>query len=712
MNLTGSLFEEKKCNGWGKMKKIILTLLAAFEIFCGFAQDSASSALAHYRKGMNFQAEHDWYSAGEEFQQALHENPSYGEAWYELAKSTYELNDFALCLTYLESAKKFLRDRTDVLNLEGMCCISLHRLEDAKDIFSKILLDYPNDVNARFGLAEIELFNGSYDRAENFYLDALKMQGSNRKALLSLAVLASENGRDALSENYIRQALKYHSTEAEVHYLAAYLAAKSGNYKDAERRVRAALQLKPDFTEGYILLSSLLYEQEKYDSVTDICDFLINKDRNTLSAWYLKGLALKAQGKNEDAVENWAVALGIDPTDEIIRSSLELVVDKTFPIEDERRSQWAEFHILKAREYSRLFKGEQARYEYQRALKIDPQNYQARSEFAAEIYKTGLNELYLNQLNFIKNTSKVDEASLSEEEKYQYTKTNDTIDALTSLEKYSLASKWGVEPFYLDKTRWNIGFYYTKSNVQLFHPGAEEIAAEMAKECFNGVAVTAVNVEKNPVSNFAQAFSLARKNGQDYFVMLDYEESEREVSLDAVVYNGRNGTQTAVFSLFRTGNDRFASVLRSFRRALLDILPARGKILARNGNEILVDMGKTEGLEKGTVLDVIKKGNIRTTDIGPGVVFDEKFSLGQIVIDATGEEISQGTLTQKSFYDRVNIGDEVLVKTVPSGTAVADTNPAADQNGNSLSTRTEKLSAEDLGLIKTPVFMDLIRKIY
>ena len=170
--------------------------------------------------------------------------------------------------------------------------------------------------------------------------------------------------------------------------------------------------------------------------------------------------------------------------------------------------------------------------------------------------------------------------------------------------------------------------------------------------------------------------------------------------------------QTAGFSLFRTGNDRFASVLRSFRRALLDILPARGKILARNGNEILVDMGKTEGLEKGTVLDVIKKGNIRTTDIGPGVVFDEKFSLGQIVIDATGEEISQGTLTQKSFYDRVNIGDEVLVKTVPSGTAVADTNPAADQNGNSLSTRTEKLSAEDLGLIKTPVFMDLIRKIY
>ena len=142
------------------------------------------------------------------------------------------------------------------------------------------------------------------------------------------------------------------------------------------------------------------------------------------------------------------------------------------------------------------------------------------------------------------------------------------------------------------------------------------------------------------------------------------------------------------------------------------MLPARGKIIARNGNEILVDMGKTEGIEKGLVLDVVKKGNIRTADSGSGVAFDEKFSLGQIVIDEAGEEISQGTLTQKSFYDRVNIGDEVLVKNTVSDTAsVADTNPSADQNGKALA-RTEKLNAMELGLIKTPVFMDLIRKIY
>ncbi len=693
------------------MKKIILQAFVFLEVVCLFAQ-SSSQALLHFNRGRDFQNEQDWYSANEEFQQALHENPSYGEAWFELAKSTYELNDFELSLSYLENAQKYLRDRTDVLNLKGMCLISLHRLEEARGIFSKILVDYPNNVEARFGLAEIELYNGSYDRAENFYLDALKMQGSNRKALLSLAVLAAENGKYDLSQNYIEQALKYHSNEAEVHYLAALLKAKQGDFKEAQRRVRAALQLKPDFSDGYVLLASILYEQKNYDDVIDICDFLISKDRNNLSAWYLKGLSQKALNQNEQAIENWTIALGIDPTDEVLRSSLELLVDKTFSFEDERRSAFSQFHVLKAREYSKLFQGEQSRYEYQRALKIDPSNYEARSEFAQEIYKAGLNELYLNQLSFIKENAKIDIDSFTEEQKYLYTKTNDTIDALNSLMKYSLAAKWNVEPFYLEKSRWNLGIYYKKSNVQLLHPASEEIAAEMAKECFNGIAITTVNVEKTPVENFAQAFSLARKNSQDYFILLDYEESEREVTLDASVYNGRNGTKVADFSFFRTGNDRFNSVLRSFRRAILNMLPARGKIIARNGNEILIDMGKTEGIEKGTVLDVVKKGNIRTADLGSGVNFDEKFSLGQIVIDNVGEEISEGTLTQKSFYDRVNIGDEVLVKNTVSDTAVvADTNPAANQNGQAL-TRTEKLNAQELGLIKTPVFMDLIRKIY
>lgn len=700
------------------MKKII-SLLISLEVFAVavcFA-DKSSDALLHFNKGTAFLNNEKWYEAGEEFQQALQANPSFGDAWYGLARASYEINDFNLCLSYLESAEKFARDRTDILNLRGMCYISLKRIDEARIIFEDIIKTYPNNIEARFGLAELELYTGGFDSAQLLYIDALKRNSTNRKALLSLAVLAAETGKDDVSQKYIEQAMKFHAKDPEVHYLASYLSAKKGDLKDAERRARSAVQIQGDYTKAYVLLAQILYAQKKYDEVIDVCDYLLSQDKNTISAWYLKGYSQYRQNKLDDAVESWETALDIDGTDEILRSSLELVLLNKLPISDPRRNQWAMYHVLKAREYAKVFKGEEARYEYQRALKIAPGNFEARSEFAELIRKAGLNELYLDQLNFIKANSPQDILGLSEDEKRKYTKLNDTIEAYSSLLKYSLNNKWDVDPFYLDKTRWNLGVYYTKVPVQLIHADAEEIAAGMTRESFGGTSITSVAVDRKPVSGYGEAYSLARKNKQDYFILMKFEETEREVSLDAVIYNGRNGTETAKFSLFRTGNDRFVSVLRSFRRNVLNILPARGKILARSGNEILVDMGKSEGLVKGAVLDVVKAGNIRTVDSGPGVIFEEKFGLGQIVIEEVGEEVSQGTLTQKSFYDRVNTGDELLIKSLPSENAednIADTNPAADQNGNPLNSsgRTEKLTASDLGLVKTPVFLDLIRNIY
>lgn len=701
------------------MKKLFKNAVQLFFLLAGillFAGEGNSAALKHFDKGLSYQNRENWYEAAEEFQQAVQANNSFGEAWYHLARVTYEVNDFNLCLTYLESAEKFCKNRTDILNLRGMCYISLRRLDDAKVIFQNIIKEYPNNVDARFGLAEIELYSGGFDGAENFYLDALKRQGTNRKALLSLALLCAETGKNDMAQKYILQALKYHSADAEVHYLAGFLEAKKGNLREAERRARAAVQIKNNYTNAYILLASILYAQKNYDEVIDICDYLINTNRNTIKAWFLKGYSQYKKNLPDDAFDTWSQALSIDETDEILRSALEMTVTSNMPLEDERRSELALWHIKKAREYTKLFQGEEARYEYQRALKLDPSNYSARSEFAELIRKIGLNELYLNQLNFINDNSKIDVSGLTEQERYNYIKTKDTIEAYNSLMKYSLNNKWNVEPFYLDKTRWNMGIYFTKSPVQLNHVDSEDIAAFMAQESFSGAAVTSVSVQKTPVSGYGEAFRMARNSKQDYFVLMKFEESEREVSLDAVIYNGRNGTETSKFSLFRTGNDRFASVLRSFRRNVLNILPARGKIIARSGNDILVDMGKSEGITKGTVLDVVKAGNVRTVDKGPGVTFDEKYSLGQILIEQVGEEISQGTLTQKSFYDRVNLNDELLVKSIPASAeagGIADTNPAADQNGNLLPTygRTEKLTAEDLGLVKTPLFVDLIRSI-
>ncbi|MBB5225730.1 hypothetical protein DYE50_07545 [Treponema ruminis] len=698
------------------IRKCLSVLVFSLSVF---AYSESLSALKLFERGVQKQNLEDYYGASEDFQQALQANKSYGEAWFHLSQVTYAIGDYTLALTYLEEADKYAKNRTDIQNLKGMILIALGRLDDARKVFNEILKKYPNDIDSRFGLAELDLFTGSFIGAKNQYEDALKRQGNNRKALLSLALISSELGNQDTARKYIEQALRYHSGESEVHYLAAYLEAKRGNFAEAEKRTRAAVQINPEYTKAYVLLSSILYAQKKYDDVIDMCDYLISKKRSTNEAWYLKGLAQNRKGDWKACVETWNMALAINPYDEVMRSGLELIIMKKLPVEDDRRAAWADFHVQKAREYTKSYFGEKARYEYQRALKINPFDDAARSEFAQLLGNTGLNENYLNQLKFIKQNQERafdesdEKAKLTPEQK----KVNDTIEAYESLMKYSLAAKWNVDPFYLDKTRWHIGLYYTKSPVQLLHCDAEEIAAGMCADIFSGIASTSVALENRAVSGYGEAYRLARKNNLDYFVILNIDETEREITLGATVYSARTGTETTKFSSFRTGNDKFSSVLRAFRRDLLAMLPVRGKILQRSVNDILVDLGTVEGMKKDVVLDVIKAGKITTSDKGLGVTYEEKNHLGTIKINRSGEEISQGTLEQNGFYDRVNVGDEVLVKFRPDEKSeedaqIADSSPAAGENGKRILPEDEKqkkLDAREMGLVKTPAIIELIR---
>ena len=59
------------------MKKITLPILVFFIHCAFFVQAENLSALKHYERGQEFEAEENWYSASEEFQLALQENPSF-----------------------------------------------------------------------------------------------------------------------------------------------------------------------------------------------------------------------------------------------------------------------------------------------------------------------------------------------------------------------------------------------------------------------------------------------------------------------------------------------------------------------------------------------------------------------------------------------------------------------------------------------------------
>ena len=670
-----------------------------------FAADS-KNILKLYNEAVELQNNENWYTASQYFIEVVNSNPAFSDAWFRLADCSYHLGEYDLAFQYLESAEKYEKDRSEIKNLKGMILLALGRTEDARQIFNEVLKKYPNDIDAHFGLAEIELYDGKFSGAENQYAEALKRQNSNRKALLSLALVCAETKRYTQSEKYLRQAMQYYSGEPEVHYLTAIVYTMKGDYKDAEKHARIAVEIRGGYEQAYELLAQIVYLQHRYSEVINLCDFIIRRNRNSSAAWYLKGVAQSKLGNNDDAITTWDTGLSVNPQDELMRMMLELTAKNELDLDDKRRAVWAGYHLNNARQYDSRYDKAGSTYEYQRALMLDPSNAQARLAYADILELNGMHELYLSQLKFVKENS---DAKLS-------TGIKDTIEAYDSLLNNTLAKRWNVDAFYLDKIRWNIAVFYTENTSTFNHADSDRLTALACGDVFSGVAITSVKTQVTPVSGYGEAFKNARANNFDYFVLVSLSEGEDDVSLSATMYSGRTGTETFNEKYYATGNNRFSTVLRRFRNSVLEKLTVRGKILQRNGKTVLIDLGRSENIVKDAEFKIVKKGAVKTADSGAGLFFRDDDVVGMLVVTEAGEEVSEASITSHGFYDRINEGDELVLVSMPAQNSEAgmDTVPNADEEGNPVvnnSVKGDELVAEIKKAVERPAIIDLLRKI-
>lgn len=729
----------KKTNQRINHRKILATFLcAALSVSALFSQQGArKSAGRLFSEGLEFQEERNWWSASEKYQEALRANPAYADAWFRLAQCVYEMGQGDLALEYVANAKKYGGEKSEILNLEGMAMISLGRLDEARKIFDKVQKRYPNDIDSRFGLAELNLFEGRINGAESLYVDALRRNPGNVKALLSLALISAELGKNEQAERYINQAISSHAENPQVYHIAAYLEFKRGNIDAAERRALSAIQVDPDYVAPYGLLALIYYAQGRYKEVIDLSDLGISRDRNNGRSWYIKGLAQLKMGQEENAISTWTRGLDAVPEDEIMRAAFELLVRDNISLEDARRTEWAKYHVRKAADYAKKYQGRSMRYEYQAALRLEPLNYRARNAFSNLLRADGFSENYLSQIKFIQENEvlqngisavKAEGKSVAEEdEKFALVKLSDTVEGYESLLENTLAGKWNVAPFYLDKTRWTIGVYYLPSAGPAPHPELTRIASEHLSILFRGILGTSVRSVSAAASSYGEAYADAHRNGYDYFILLGAAETEREIKLSAEMYSARTGTSTKKFSVYKTGNDSYASALLSLREGILDVLPIRARILDRSGNDVLTDIGRTEGIVKGARFAVLRRGRARTADSGSGLVYSEEDLLGTVTLTNVSEDVSEGVLSDTGFYDRVNARDELILielpkeKTGDESAVAEDTAPGADQSGAAADGREnqaeEKAAANplrgaDATRARMPELIEMIRSIY
>jgi tetratricopeptide (TPR) repeat protein len=611
-------------------------------------KDDATSLFSH---GRLFEMEGDWYSAIEAYLQSVDKNPAYADPMLALSRSYYELGEYDQALAWATKAAKYRRGSAELNNLDAFIRIAMGDHSGAQKSLAATLAAEPNNLDARFALALLDLAKGKSIEAAKRYEDALRLSPLNARALLSLSMVYADSGNDAAARAAMEQALRAHGSDAQVQYFAGLLSSRSASWEEAEGYCRTALSLRPGYPEARLLLGTVLLQDSQAGEASKLMEESVASGTRDVPTWFLLGSARESLGDYPKALSAYKSAVTQAPDDEVSRLGLENLLLTRFKPEDPLRETWANYHFKRASDLEDRNFRDQAAFEYRRGLKLYPYSFSGRFGYAKLLKTQGLLGAYYGELSFLKENGQADQ------------QVNDSLEIYQSLLSDSLSAQWGIDQFALKKRNTTIAFFRYPGQIQLRHADAEGVILDYVKDIMTHSGRIAVKDVPPRAGSFKDAFRAAREAGADYFVVIKARENERDVSIDALVYSGRTGGPSGAFNAYRSGNDRLKNSALRISDLISKNVPLRSFLIDRKQHSSLVALGRNDGIAKDDKLLIIKKGKVRLKSEGFGLDYDAADVLGDFTVEQVDEEISQGSMAKSSFFDMINSGDEVVRKT-------------------------------------------------
>ena len=648
------------------MRKIIqLLLIFSIVLFLSDYADAQTNINALYQQGRTHMANEDWYSAAESFIECLRLNYAHAGATAALAECYYELGEFDEALIWVQRARNLARTNTTLANLEAFTLIALGHLDEARAVINWVLAREPNNREALFAAAELDIAMGRAGNAIIRYMDAANRYPDDRRLLISLALVLGSMGDSEGAQSYINRALRLHSGDYRVHYYAAYLASQDGRLSEGISHTENALFYRPNFIQGRSLLASLLYRSGNYEEAARLSDELILLNRNDALSWYLKGISYIQMGRFSEAQVILSTALGIAPDNEFIRAALEELLISHTRVEDPARVQWASWHFARGRDFRSRNLMEQALFEYRRGLRLNPFAGERR-EYAELLRLQGYPARYLEELRFMQDIGLGDRSL------------DDAVESYNTLLSTALFRVWGIDPVFISKPHWDLAIFSIVPQSGSFHPDAGVWASTYIRDILvHERNINPMNLELRQDS-FSSAFRTAREANADYFLVISISENERDISIRGELYVARTGARADVFEIFRTGQDRLRNASRGIVDQISTALPLRGELIQRRQDLAIIDKGRADGIQVGDEFLIIQRGRTNILHEGIGLVYNPDDVVGTLIIERADEEISLGRITRSGFFDRISIGDEIFLRDHRSTGAPAITPTAVD----------------------------------
>jgi tetratricopeptide (TPR) repeat protein len=617
------------------------------------------SALELYKKGHLAEIQEDYPAAIEQYKEALLLNPNYFDPVRGLARSYYAIEEYEEALGHINKAIALDKSNWDLYNIKGEILIGLGNLRDASGLFTSVMAREPNNIDARFGLAELDILAGKVNQAKARYMESLKILPNGRKALLKLVDLFLDLNDLASAAFYVEISLKSYPNDPEVNMTAARFYLKQRDFKSAGYYIATALSLKKDYFEVMQLSGIALLLQQKYQDAIAVLNQSLTERKAATNyiARYLLGYAHSLVSDFEEAVKQYLAALALRYDDEVSRIACEIQSIAYKDLPDRYRQTLAEYHLKQGQLFESQDMLKKALMEYRRALRIMPDYKDARVSYALLYKRLGFPIKYLLLLKF-----------LSESYGYKDNLILDEIDVTLPRYYESVGFNWYgsgqdkvFDQYSLERITYKLSLFTNDLDNALYHPFAAPFFIDYLKDIFLWYDNVHIMEGEVMIGSYQEAFRKAQKDNSDYFVTLKFLETERTFQMDGVIYLTRTGAELKRFSIFRTGNEKIQAAFLKLTEDLVGLLPLRGTLLARKADQGIINLGSIHGIRKDDTFIIVKRDKIRLAVKGIGLSYADEDVIGAFKVTATDENMSEGTVAKRSFFDFINPMDEVIL---------------------------------------------------
>ncbi|HOK40469.1 MAG TPA: tetratricopeptide repeat protein [bacterium] len=644
------------------MKYILFSVFILIQAINLFSEDE-NEAINFYDQGEQNLNEGLYVLALENYKKALEKNPYYKEALLGIGDVYFYTNQYDSAIEYYNKA----------LELD------------------------PNFLAAIFKIAKFYDLQDNYDSALKYYEKIKEYDEANFECLQSLAGIY-------IKKNILKKAEETLTTLRKLAPTYIWYIYRTAEYYEKENKIDSAIIeynkiLKitpPPISDVYFKLANIYFKRNNIEEVESIFLKAI-KDKNSeyKAKTYLTKLYLLKQNYSaanslwlkepEDSINNYHLglanyniaeamegseelndkkviyekalsyflsALKYDSNDELILEHLKRILIKIDKVNTKRRKDLANTFLIYANNYY-YTKGKTnlAIRMYEEAKKIDPQNSQIRFQLA---------KLY----HYLKyNISAQKELEKAKELEPQNVEISDLYLILNNFNSNDQLAKYEYEP---NKKRYNITLSVQTNYLDVEHIDLSDISKNIFEQLLSISNKFNLIILPDYYKTLEDIEQVSKNFNADAIIILQMEESNNTISAKMDLYSitshnnkadyGRDRIQRAKyvkydkFSFIRKDKEKYYEILNSISEKIINYFPSAGEIQEIKENDLLVNLGIRQGLQKNQELIVYSQ------------TLDSENVIGKIKVKELNEFFSICEITDPKILKFLKLLD-IVVKT-------------------------------------------------